>query len=521
VDMYSAQLEQEHFNDVIADLQFVFSSPNPLYELLHQKVLASPTRCAVTDGVISFSYAELFQRVLACAQQLAAHGVSARARVALYAANTPVFFAWYHALHAVGAIIMLVPVSLHEREVARIFEKGRPSVIIAEPAKMELVVACNEMLRAIPVIDVDSDVIPTNEELDLGVQGRMLEDVAVVLYTSGSTGDPRGVALSVKNILTNAAQSLVRMCRLGLDDDGERFLAVLPLTHAFGHMTCLWLPLIAGATVFVMPGIKRKELLAAFSSFEPTAFFMVPALVGLLCTMYSLQVDSVKAFVSGGDFLSSKLAAGFELLFGRRICSGYGLSEASPVVGINVYPRASTSSLISPLLVGIEYKITPSVSDSSPAVGELMIRSDSVFQGYLEDPDMPLRTTLIDGWLPTGDLVEELADRSLNMIGRCKDVIVFKAFNVYPQEVERVLLLHPHVYMAVVIGLEHELFGQTPVAAVVVKPGATVEEKALVSLCKEHLASYKIPHKIVIYDQLPLNHLGKIDRRTVKKMIEG
>lgn len=123
MDMYSAQLEQEHFDDVIARLQIVLASPNPLYELLHQKVLASPTRCAVTDGVISFSYAELFQRVVVCAQILSAHGISARTRVALYAANTPVFFAWYHALHAVGAVVMLVPVSLHEREVARIFER--------------------------------------------------------------------------------------------------------------------------------------------------------------------------------------------------------------------------------------------------------------------------------------------------------------------------------------------------------------------------------------------------------------
>lgn len=386
---------------------------------------------------------------------------------------------------------------------------------------MQLVVACNQALSSIPVIDVFSDDMPISGELDFGVQARELKDVAVVLYTSGSTGDPRGVALSVKNILTNAAQSLVRMCTLGLDDDGERFLAVLPLTHAFGHMTCLWLPLIAGATVYVMPGIKRKELLAAFSTFEPTAFFVVPALVGMLCTMYSLQVDSVKAFVSGGDFLSSKLATGFELLFGRRICSGYGLSEASPVVGINVDPRSSTSSVISPLLAGIEYKIVPAGADFSPGGGELWIRGDSVFQGYLENPDEPLRTSLIDGWLPTGDLVELAADGSLSMIGRCKDVIVFKAFNVYPQEVERVLLLHSQVYMAVVIGLEHEIFGQIPVAAVAIKPGARVEEKELVSLCKEHLASYKIPHKVVTLDELPLNHLGKIDRRTVKKMIEG
>ena len=385
---------------------------------------------------------------------------------------------------------------------------------------MQQVVACSEGLSGMRVVDVNADDVGGDVSDELVRRGRSADEVAVVLYTSGSTGDPRGVALSVKNILTNAAQSLVRMCTLGLDEDGERFLAVLPLTHAFGHMTCLWLPLINGATVYVMAGIKRKELSDVFSRFKPTAFFMVPALVGLMCTIYSLRMESVKAFVSGGDFLSSKLAVGFELLFGRRICSGYGLSEASPVVGVNVNPRADRATEITPLLAGITYKIAPSTSESDD-VGELMIKSDSVFQGYLENAHEPLKTVGDDGWLATGDLVARLSDGSLMMIGRAKDVIVFKAFNIYPQEIERVLLLHPQVYMAAVVGLEHELFGQVPVAAVVTKPGARIGDKELVFLCKSHLASYKIPHKIVVLEQMPLNHLGKVDRRTVKKMIQS
>ncbi len=521
MDGYNIQLEQEHLSDVLADLESVFSSPNPLYTLLHQKVLAAPARCAVTDGAISFSYAQLFHQVLGCAQQLSERGVTSGARIALYLPNIPNFYVWYHALHAVGAIIHLVPVSLHEREIARIFEHAQPFLVVTDSLlRMQQIYVCNENLRAIPVLDVSHMLAPSSDVLVAVQHGRRDDDVAVILYTSGSTGDPRGVALSVKNILTNAAQSLVRMCTLGLDDDGERFLAILPLSHAFGHMTCLWLPLIAGATVYIMPVVKRKDLAHAFAVFKPTAFFMVPALAGLMCTMHTLQMDSVKAFVSGGDFLSSKIAAAFELLFGRRICSGYGLSEASPVVGIQVNPRADTSVFISPLLPGISYKIIP-VHAESVGSGELMLQGDGIFQGYFERYDQPLKKVLVDGWLPTGDLVRQAASGDLAMIGRSKDVIVFKGFNIYPQEVERVLLMHPSVYMAVVVGIEHESFGEIPVAVVALRQGMLVTEKELVGMCKQHLASYKIPHRIIVRSEMPLNHVGKIDRRTVKKMIDG
>lgn len=520
MDMYNPQLEQEQLTDVLARLQPIFYSSNPLYELLHQKVLAYPMRCAVTDGAISFSYAELLERVVASAQYLSSRGITTGMRVALYASNSALFYVWYYALHAVGAVVLLVPVTLHEREVVRIFEQAQPSFIVAEVAKMELVAASTDTVLSAPVIDVFTDQVQKSVVDGFMFRGRLIDEIAVVLYTSGSTGDPRGVVLSVRNILTNMAQCQVRMDTLGVDDFGERFLVVLPLTHAFGHMTCLWLPLVIGATTYVLQGVKRKELLEVFSDFKPTVFFMVPALASLMCTLYDLPTESIKAFVSGGDFLSSKVAAGFELLFGRRICSGYGLSEASPVVGVNINPRSSLSAVITPLLPGINYKIIPSTSHTD-AFGELFIQSDSVFQGYFERANEPLKSPLLDGWLPTGDLVQRLSDGSLTMIGRSKDIIVFKAFNIYPQEIERVLLLHSQVYMAAVVGLDHEVFGQIPVALVGVKPGARVEEKELAFLCKAHLASYKIPHKILVTEQMPLNHLGKVDRKTVKKMIES
>ena len=514
---YDAREEAEMLSQVYDELKSVFAASNPLHALLVKRTLEYSDQLALTDGSASFSYADLLIRINKRACLLQRQGVKAGTRVLMWLPNSCLFYEWYHAIHEVGAIVVLVPSTLHEAEATRIFMQCQPSIVIAEASRAQAVLGAAGLSSSIfldAAYDVNAEQFEDVQESD----GRKLDDVAVILYTSGSTGDPRGVALSVRNILTNAAQSFVRMMTLGLNEQGERFLVVLPLAHAFAHMTCLWLPLIAAAQIYVLSVIKKYEIKNGFKNFAPTVFFLAPVLVGLLCSMPDICFDSVKVFISGGDFLPVRFAQAFEMLFGRRICSGYGLSEAGPVVGVNVDPRSTATSAITPFLQGIEYKIVQQ-KDELCEMGELWISGNNVFQGYFEGADVPLRSILVDGWLPTGDLVSLMPNGSVHMVGRCKEIIVFKGFNVYPQEIERVLLSHKDIQFAVVVGQEHETFGQIPVSWVTARPGMSVDIQDVVQHCKNHLASYKIPHKIIVVDQIPLNHLGKLDRKIVKKMM--
>lgn len=514
---YDAREEANILSQVYDELKSVFAAPNPLHALLVKRTLECSDQPALTDGVVSYSYTDFLMRVNKRASLLQRYGVASGSRVLMWLPNSCLFYEWYHAVHAVGAVAILIPSTLHEVEATRILMQCQPGVVIAEASKARSVLDAAGLSLEM-LIDSVRDVEAEQFEDIKESNGRCLDDVAAILYTSGSMGDPRGVALSVRNILTNAAQSFARFVTFGLNEQRGRFLIVLPLAHAFAHMTGLWVPLVAAAQIYVLPVVKKNEIKNAFKKFSPTIFFLVPVLAGLLCSMPDICMDSVKVFISGGDFLPVRFAQAFEMIFGRRICSGYGLSEAGPVVGVTVFPRSTEAFAITPFLPGIEYKIVQQDGESSDT-GELWISGNNVFQGYFEGADVPLRPILVDGWLPTGDLVSLMPNGSVHMVGRCKEVIVFKGFNVYPQEVERVLLLHKAIQFAAVLGQDHETFGQIPISWVTAHVGMTVDIQDVVQHCKNHLASYKIPHKIIVVDQIPLNHLGKLDRKSVKKMM--
>lgn len=511
---YDARSELLLYKQICADYKDVFLHSQPLCAALAKQVFDAPDSLALTDGLRSFTYAQLQKLVFKCAGVLRQHKIMCGMRVVIRMPNSLEFYIWYHAIHAVGAIAVLVPHLLHAREVENIFKQCMPDLVISDFLD-SLIILENCGLSSDIFLNLSLADLPAEHEPLRHDAVRLLDDSAVVLYTSGSTGDPRGVVLSARNILTNALQSYTRM--LTVDLDCEKFIAALPLSHSFGHMTGLWLPVVSASSVFVMPSISRVGLKEVFNSFKPTIFFGVPALFGALCITRGIFVDSVRLFVSGGDFLPVTIRNAFLHLFGRFICTGYGLSEASPVVGLNIMPDSNAASIITPLLPEIEYKI---VSDSpgEASCGELWIKGKNVMQGYFSLADEP-SGCIFDGWLATGDVVSRKKDGSLVMVGRLKDIIVFKGFNIYPQEIENILLKHSQVFQCIVVGRPHDVFGEVPVAGVVVRQGVVFDEKRILDDCKNALASYKIPHKIISFNEFPLNHLGKIDRRTVKKTL--
>lgn len=491
-------------------------------DLLARACQQFPNQVALEAPTRSVTYAQLYALAQQMAKDFQVRGVTARDRVVIYYDNSVEFYVGYYATWLLHAVATPVNTFLHDKELAHIIKDAEPKLIFTMPeavSKFEALVG-DGYLEALPQVVtgeiIDWSVTACKEEVV--ADGHLeADDLAVLLYTSGTTGVPKGVMLSSRNAITNAMQAYARFQVAGLNNF-ERFFCVLPLFHAFAQNACIWFAALTGATVILVPRIDRKLILEGLQR-APTVFFGFPALFGLLCLMKTAPLDTMKMFVSGADALPDKIRAGFAMIYGRRICSGYGLSEASPVVAVNVDNEEQLTHVVGTPLSGIEVQLRDDqgacVADG--VVGTLWVKGDNIMLGYYHAPEITAQV-LVDGWLNTGDLASIDKEGRIAIRGRSKDLIIHKGFNIYPQEVENVLLKHPHVFKAAVVGKTEEMSGQIPVAYVAVRGGSAESvEKGLKKLCNEHLAAYKVPRQIICLEDLPMNATGKVD----KKQLQG
>lgn len=474
-----------------------------------------------------FSYVDFYFRVVLLADKLKASGVAPKDKVILYFENSIEFYIGYFAIWHVGAIAIPLNVFLHQRELNLIIKDSNPKAIITSSAlnsNIQQVLTANPSFEGIRVfIDKDMDFtspLPKNisDIFDNYKPVKFLPDeLCLLLYTSGTTGVPKGVMLSSKNILTNTSQCLARLC-IQIKTKNllyqEKFFAALPLFHVFAQNTCIWVPIICGGSIIIVPKIDRKEIFEGLAE-QPTIFIGVPALYGLLSLFKTALLDKIKFFISGGDALPDKIRAAFAMIYGRKICTGYGLTEASPVVAVNMENRDQKTIVVGRPLAGIKCEIRDLQGNAvKPGmVGELCIQGDNVMLGYYKSPELTAEV-LENNWLHTGDLATIDSEGNLAIVGRSKDLIIHKGFNIYPQEVENILMSHPSVFKAAVVGQEDTISGQVPVAFVALKDKEDKNiEKKLRDYCTDHLASYKVPRKFICLDDLPMNQGGKIDKR--------
>lgn len=500
---------------------------NGLYagRILHEAYKLYPSNDALIDKDRSLNYKELFYRSICLSKKLQAMNVNKGDRVLLFCENSIELYIAYFAAWQVGAVVVPVNIFLHEKELVYIIQDSEPKLIVASSSLMQNIenLVIGGALATLPPLLSSCD-IDTHSELpktaDLEMQSFSIvelgyDEMCTLLYTSGTTGTPKGVMLSSRNILTNTMQGYARFMLCGLTNK-ERFFCVLPLFHVFAQNTCLWLPVMTGSSVIIVRKIDRKLILEGLAK-KPTVFFGFPALYGLLCLMKNAPLDSIKLFVSGADMLPDKIRAAFAIIYGRRICSGYGLSEASPVVGVNQQNTSLSTNIIGKPVAGLACDIRNEVGASVKQgdIGTLWIKGDNIMMGYYKSPEST-NLVLRDGWLNTGDLASFDEYGNLAITGRIKDVIIHKGFNIYPAEIENILLMHPIVFKAAVIGHEEEASGQVPVAYVAVKNRTPDLEKALRDLCNNNLASYKIPRKFICLDDLPMNATGKVDKKQLR-----
>lgn len=339
-------------------------------------------------------------------------------------------------------------------------------------------------------------------------------DTAVLLYTSGTTGWPKGVPLTHGNLLTNARGIIDRLG--GCPDDV--FVAVLPLFHAFGLTGTMVVPMLLGACV-TYTQFSPRTTLRLLAERRATAFLAVPSMYRLLAHSRGCGCDlpALRLALSGGDALSFAVREAYRERFGRELLEGYGLTETSPVVSVNA-PESNRPGTVGRPLPGVVIRVVDEAGACRPSGqdGEVQVRGPSVMPGYYKRPEEDRQAFTADGWFRTGDLGRLDADGYLTISGRLKELIVRDGEKVMPREVEEVLLQHPRVLDACVVGVPDGDRGEALEAFVVPAEQAPTAEE-LRAFCRGRLADFKVPRRFVISRDLPRGPIGKILKRALKE----
>ena len=488
------------------------------------------------------TYAQVNGAANQVANLLVSRGIEAGDKVALSCPNLPYFPIVYYGILKTGATVVPINVLLKGREVAYHLADSDAKAYLCFEGTAELPIGhaghegfsqtdgCDHffVITADPAADSP---IEGAETLGAGLQGQSPtfdtvatdeDDTAVILYTSGTTGQPKGAELMHRNMHSNA---LTGEALFGADEENpDTYLCVLPLFHSFGQTVIMNGGFAYGGTVVMLPRFEAEPALRTMAAEKVTFFAGVPTMYwGLLGALDDSGVDvkelaaNLRIAAAGGSALPVEVHKEFEKRFGVVILEGYGLSETSPVASFAPLGEEVRVGSIGRPIPGVEMKLIESdwsdVADDPDVVGEIAIKGPNIMKGYYARPDAT-QEAIRDGWFRSGDLGKKDADGFYYIVDRSKDMIIRGGYNVYPREVEEVLMEHPAVSLAAVIGVPHESHGEEIKAVVIkAKDHDDVSEEDLVAWGKEQFASYKYPRIVQFVDELPMTATGKILKR--------
>lgn len=481
--------------------------------------VAQPDAPALRVGEQALSYRTLDRRAAGCAVRLRDFGVAANDRVMFVLPNCVEWVVLYQGALQAGAIPVPINPLLAAAELAAIITDCEPRVVFARAAMAAQL--RQSIGDASSVVDIDAQPFTSDEADPQPLPRSGSDDVALILYSSGSTGLPKGIELSHANIFWNAQAFAFDLLRLTPDDRG---LTGLPLSHVFGH-TCLYMAfLFAGASITLVERFDAAAVLATMHSQRITVFMGVPTMYWTLLREEipaGCDLSSWRACVAGGQALPEDVHRKFEAKFGVAISEGYGMSEASPsVTGCRLWgggPR-KYGSAGQPYL-GVQLRIVDDEGRDVPCGerGEILVAGPGVARGYFRQPELTAQT-FRDGWLHSGDIGYVDADGFLFVVDRKKEMIISGGYNIYPREIEEVAHAVEGVYEVAAIGVPDDRLGERIVAYVVLDAGASVPEATLLRRCSDQLARYKVPREVRFMEALPRNATGKIDRRRLRDL---
>jgi long-chain acyl-CoA synthetase len=474
-----------------------------------------PDRCAVRLDETTLPYARLDELSARVAGWLRERGLQPGDPVGIMLPNVmqfPVFY--FGVLRAGGAVVPMNPL-LKAREVAHYLGDSGARLVLAFQTAADEARAGAETTGASAVIidgaslDAVAAWTPSPE-----IARRADDDTAVILYTSGTTGTPKGAELTHANMRRNASVTATTLLGLGPDDV---VMGCLPLFHSFGQTCGLNAAVLSGACLTLIPRFSAAEALRVIARDRVTVFEGVPTMyVGMLHEAAGApDTSTLRLCVSGGAALPVEVLHGFEKAFGTVILEGYGLSETSPVATFNRGDRRKPGSIGLPI-EGVELRLVTEEGDEVAVgeVGEIALRGHNVMKGYRGRPEATA-AAISDGWFRTGDLARADDEGFYYIVDRKKDMIIRGGYNVYPREIEEVLYEHPAVLEVAVIGVPHASLGEEVAAAVVLRPGASAAPEELRDWVKQRVAAYKYPRHLWLADALPKGPTGKILKREI------
>jgi long-chain acyl-CoA synthetase len=503
------------------------------------------------------SYGRLYEQIERAAEGLRAQGVRAGDPVAIVLPNCPQHIVAFYAILRLGAVVVEHNPLYTPRELRKQFEDHGAKHAIVWSKVVRTVQEFPEDLRVQTLVSVDvTRATPLGTRLALRLpvakareartalttrvtaavawerlirSGRLpasvpspaTEDLAIIQYTSGTTGTPKGAALTHRNLLANAAQSRawVPSIRRG---EGCVVYAVLPMFHAYGLTLCLTFAMSMGARLVLFPRFDPDMVLAVTKKHPATFLPLVPPIADRLLRAareQGVSLAGTEIAISGAMPLPHDLVVPFEEATGGYLVEGYGLSECSPVLMANPVAPNRVPGTVGLPLPGTECRVvdpdSPTTDVAAGERGELLVRGPQVFVGYYGKPE-DTQEVFVDGWFRTGDIVTIDEAGFVRIVDRIKELIITGGFNVAPTEVESVLRQHPQVEDAAVVGLPSEHSGEEVVAAIVVAPGTTLDEDSVREYARAILTPYKVPRRFVTVDELPKSLIGKVLRKQVR-----
>jgi long-chain acyl-CoA synthetase len=508
--------------------------------LLEDSARHYPERAAVVLGAQRLTYAQLDAAANQVANMLVSRGVNPGDKVALSCPNLPYFPVVYYGILKAGAVVVPLNVLLKGREIAYHLNDSDAKAYFCFQGTAELPMAAEghagfsqaEQCEHFFLITADPAApspIEGTETMAAAVAGRspVFESVlaaetdpAVILYTSGTTGQAKGAELSHSNLLLNA----FTCNRLFQSKPGtDTHLLVLPLFHSFGSTVNMNAGFGVGATLVLLPRFEPAAAVRLLEQENVTFFAGVPTMYWGLLNALTEDVDvdriaaNMRVAVSGGSSLPVEIIRQVQERFGLQILEGYGLSETSPVATFSDPDSEPRPGSIGVPIWGVEVKLIDeswNTIEAADEIGEIAIRGHNIMRGYYNRPEATAEV-MNNGWFRTGDLARRDKDGFYYIVDRAKDMIIRGGFNVYPREIEEVLMTHEAVSLAAVIGVPHPRHGEEVKAYVIRKDGATVTEEELVAWGKEQMASYKYPRIVTFVESLPMTATGKLLKRAL------
>jgi long-chain acyl-CoA synthetase len=520
-----------------------------LSSVLEHRAGLTPDLAAITCSGRTITYAQLNASAAQVAGGLVSLGIAPGDHVALSCPNVPWFPIAYFGILKVGAVVVPLNVLLKPREIAYHLKDSDAKALLAFEGTAELPMAsmaragCDESgCKHLVILTMDPAApAPVSPAMTLGqlmhgqppsfnTRRRRPSDTAVILYTSGTTGHPKGAELTHENMLLNAVathEMLAPASKGGLEQDVS--LVTLPLFHSTAQTCQMNSGLYGGLRLVLMPRFDPATVLKTIADEQVGFWIGVPTMYWSLlqhAASASVEVAGVaehlRCCVSGGAPMPVEVLRRFEETFRVRVLEGYGLSETAPVVAFNQLERPSKPGTVGFPVFGVDIRCVD--EDGRPVAagerGEVVVRGPSVMKSYYNRPEAT-EEVMRNGWFHTGDIGILDSDGYLSIVDRKKDMILRGGFNVYPRELEEVLLTHPAVSMAAVVGVPDERLGEEVKAFIVRKPGADLTEEELIAWCTEQFAAYKYPRTIEFRETLPIGPTGKVLKRELRAIHRG